>query len=317
MTLLKAIPLSFAIFWRMLIMTPLLAALLAALAAAVGVVGFIFAFFMPFTFMLLYGMFWTLVLSVIPILLAARTGLTLLGQKPLIGAGNLTKPAALYGLIIAVFTLLMLFLTTIAFGLQVKLPLAEFAALSDTAKGQMALVALATNEFILMRTLLVATCISSVFFASLMMPLAAASIGRDINGHRHTPLAGFGVGVMPIFALIVIGQMISFLSSDAFLWGIAQLGLSASFDAALADLNLMAQGLIDPAWNHWFGVVIALYLILSLWLLSLQCAGAALVFADQAAQTDFIVPETAPKPRMAPKEARALWQSRMPHLDRR
>lgn len=298
----------------MLIMLPLLVVLLAVLAALIGIFGFALSFIASFGVLVLYGLFWGLMLSVIPILLASRTGLLLLGQKPLIGPGNLTKAAMLYGFALAVFTLVAMTVTAIAFLLQIDFPYAGFDTLGSTAKTQMLALTLTTHQFILMRTLFVTSALFCIFFAALLVPMAAASIGRDMNGHRHTPMAGFGTGLMPLFALVVVGQTISVASGDGYLWLLSQLGYAEAYQTALAEVTLMAQGQIDPAWNHWFTVTLVLWVILSFWVLSLQSAGAALVFAENAHLSEVVIPAAKPIHRLAPQETRALWRSRMPDL---
>lgn len=312
MIVLRAFPLSLSIFWRFLIVLPVLLIALAFAGFTAFLVALILALLLPpvIVWVLTFGFFMGIL--TLTFLVGTRMGLTCKDYKPLNGYGGLAVYAGGYGLVIGLASMIIFSLLLVLVSVSLGLSFSELGAAQsgpDAIGSVLGMRGFGIGMIVITAAFyIVPWCI----YAAFLMPMAASSIGRDVNGDRHTPFAGFGHGFVPLIVLIALAQIINFATVfGASLVAIPVLGpeLSTAYSAitvyGVTPHFTQAEILYMVAY---VGVII----LAALWTISLQCAGAVLVYTND--HDDF---QTAKKMQYTPEPAAAedisnLWRSRMP-----
>ncbi len=317
MLILRAIPFSFAILWRYLLVLPLLLAALFLFALVAVIFAILFGLFAPFlgvVFALAFG----LAAGIIPVLVGLRVGLQGQQVRPRNSYLGLMKPAIGYGFLEGFCGSLLLALCFASFLLATPLTTNDLLAMRGAADLVIldslfqASPALTITCFTIGGTIIIA------LRAALLVPLAGASVGVDPDGRPHTPFYGFGSGFASNFVLVLlsyIGPAVVFPLLGFLLGALGLVDRLTAVVIALEDVtafsDLMAVG--------FDGLIMLLVLLLVfLWFFSLQCAGAVLVFAGRAedmrkarGEWQEAIAEAQEKP-MAQTDMRELMRSRMP-----
>ncbi|KIC38215.1 hypothetical protein RA27_20925 [Ruegeria sp. ANG-R] len=290
------------------------------LYVAVGVLlGFLIGFLFP-----ALSFFTTLLIiassTAFPVLLGTRFGLQAMDVRPSISIRKLILPATIYGAVQGVGM-------TVIFGLMATFSTMmispEILHLNPTA--EMALGYLEGIWAIPAMTALVAVFLSVCSIrASLLVPIASASIGRDPDGLPYTPFRHFRASFGPLFALTILSYLgASILYVLVVALAIAS-GMAETLAGDLQEITNMARGTapIRAIWS-----LLALYVVfvlIGVWAFSLQCAGGALGYLHLKEQAESKKPLMAsqPKPqptplpieqsgpRLSPEELRAMRKSR-------
>ena len=297
MIIFRALPLSLSVFLRFLLIAPFLAIAILCYFVVAGLFAVIFGFISPpLAFLLIFAIVsasW-----VIPTMVGSRLALQSLGETPSITYGNLLMPSVMYGLIEAIVYGLtwgiviggVLLMTPVDFN-----DIIRYMQTEGTHQVEGVGPLLIAGVFLL-------TGMGYVVVRSLLLvPLAAAAIGRDPDGSFYTPLKNFGTGLVPLLVLSGLSVVIYYAAPI-----IAVLIVSLFTDGFNLSFSLSETAWLSGA--VW-GVVGVTYAIMLLGL-SLQCAGAALVYMKLRGQAAERTVEEVP--RMAEQDVRELWKSRMP-----
>jgi len=317
MLVFQAFPLSLSILMRYVLVLPVLLIGLFLYGAVGGLVGALVGLIIPgFYFISLFAV--STSSSIIPVMLGTRFGFTAKQIKPDAGIKKLILPAIVYGAVEAL-SLGALLLPTM--GLMAFAAPPSISSLTgapgldsfDILDPLEASVGPTLNAMIL--AVFLGVC---AIRACLLVPIASASIGRDPSGRAYTPFLHFATGFWPLFALVLLSYVGLAVLAILVTMSIPLLGLQNVISTGAAELGQMAQGAapLSPVWSVF--ALIAVYVVLGFWTLSLQCAGGVLMFlrlreaapsgpeALQAAPQ----PTVPPSPRMSADDLRALRKSR-------
>lgn len=307
MLFLRAIPFSFAILWRLVLVLPFMVLALIVF----GIIGLVFFFALALILPELAVLMVTVVLfaatSVIPTMVGTRLGLQARGVQAQNSYGGLFLPAIGYGLFEGLIGLIVILVGLGVVVVTSPITLSELGNILQTQPDAAIDAILAGNPV----TGLVVMMLVGVLFmgmrAALLVPMAAASIGRDPNGSRHTPFMGFGARILSLFSLVLLGYAISTFLLPV-LFGTAL--LFGQGDALGATLDQIESGQASGAMAGL--VFIALSVLFWLWAFSLQCAGATLAYLERQGISEIFAEEEAATQRMDTEDLRNLWKSRMP-----
>lgn len=287
MIILRAIPLSFAILWRYLLVLPFVILALIVFGAICVMFAFISAIVSPVLAILVVLAF-TIAASTIPVMVGTRLGLQAQEIIPKNGYMGLLGPAMGYGLFEGISVLIIL---SGAFALYLVATPMTAAGLMAALEGpeDSVLPALLAVSPATTLTLVGLTGFAIITLrAALLVPLTGASVGFDPEGRTHTPFYGFGVNLLPLLLLVAVTYglwaLVMPLAGAIF----AQLGYVDAF------LSIMAQ-LEEPGADFWevastysteLTILVGGSVLAYVWVLSLQCAGAAAAFRKLMNRTD-------------------------------
>lgn len=313
MIILRAFPLSFSILWRFIIVLPFLLIFL-ILYVLLSVFWGIFAILISplLTIGIILAM--TFVMAMIPMMVGTRLGLEAKGEAVEGSYANLFLPSLGYGAFEAVAKLIVTFgaagLLVLFSGGGSAIEVTELAAGSlaepfpdFTANGEISgsgwLFLVTSLIFVLMR-------------AALLPAYAGGAAGRDPNGQFHTPFSGTGSGFLSLVLLIIIIYLLGFLAIPAAFVIAMQFGLSEVIMARFMELSVM----LDTGGSYSFAPIDAIaagiIIVYMLWLFSLQCAGAVLVYERRREAHEADIAYNPPVERMDSEELREMVRSRMP-----
>jgi hypothetical protein len=265
MIVLRSIPLSFAVFWRLLIVLPV------ALPLVV-----VFATLLTF--------FWALVsvLLAVPVVVTAQTFLTMIGIRAglqALGAWNAPSFDRLLGAsfkwaLVQIAVALVLFgpsgivlAVTGEYGPEI------FGALLS-GDGYSAWVSLLTSGTVFGTAMAVSLVLSFLAYAALMVPMAAAAFGAGADVQRLDLLWGLGSAFVSLLVVSVLAFAISILSGSAFASGEA-LGVAGIYTYAWAfDQKLPQLGSNEI-------LRLAALTLLEVWTYAWIFAAAALAFTKR------------------------------------
>ncbi len=303
MLILRAIPLSFAILLPRILLVPffVIAYALAGLAISVfsallmivsPVIGYIAAFLLA------------LAMMSFPMMIGIRLGFNQRQHNVTGGYGGLIVPAMIYGFIEGAGVVLITILgSVIVIGLSPDMSLADLGDTMTVADGSAAERALEAGDASAIVIFLLGLLAISALRAALLVPLAGAAAGRDANGQFHTPLVGFGVGLLPLTALVIL----SYIALPLIVLASVTV---VSFFGPIDGLSSVAQpDLRSLGWSDF--LLLACIWVGWIWIFCLQCAGGVLCYLRQR---DGYIAQKAQAPaaaRMDAVDARALWKSRM------
>ncbi|MEJ6396924.1 hypothetical protein [Yoonia sp. 208BN28-4] len=309
MVILRAFPLSFSIYWRMLLVFPVIIVALIVLGGLVGLLVLILAMLLPTVIVSVLVFALCMSFMTTPLLVGMRMGLIALGHTPRNTYGGLWGFAAMYGLVMAllttVITAIVLIVSSFLFG---------FAPMSPGLGGADILMALSQNSTLATGLFITINLIPFCIFAALMMPMAASSIGKDTNGERHTPFAGFGKGFIPVVVLMLVAQAVNIAAMVIIPTVFASIAGDATLMNALATMGRYRGGELPRGTGLLFAGIVLPYLVCALWTISLQCAAAVRVYADDCDATPPRPMPTPTDPDDGPvvEDIGALWRNRMP-----
>lgn len=310
MTLLRAIPFSLAILWRLTLVFPFLIIGLAMFGLIAAVLMFFLAFVSPvLTF--LVALSFGVAASVLPVMIGARLGLQARGASTRNSYLGLILPAVGYGLFEA-FCVLLIFAGALGVYLvATPLSLQDLAQLQSMDPELLAQQLMSVSPAITLSLLWVGGVLVIGLRAALLMPFAGASVGADPSGRAHTPFYGFGSEFISLLILVAISYILWALAVPAAIAASYLLGFGDNLSAALAQLEFAQGAAALELLGLETAVFIGISVLIYLWGFSLQCAGGVLIymnqaqaFADQQNAFDMSLDAhlAAPSPAQAPPE---------------
>ncbi len=317
MLVFQAFPFSLSILWRYIVVFPVMIVALLVYGLIGGLISGLIGLILPPASILI--MFFVGASSgVIPILVGSRLGLQARHVKPSNGYGKFVFPAIIYGAVEAIgigvaTALAMMF----AFG-AVTLGVGDIS--SDPAAYFSNMEPARIAVFLAMMLLLFAAICA--LRAAFLVPIAAASIGRDPDGRPYTPFLNFGAFFWPLFFVVAISYIAMMVLLVVIFVGVIMLSDAGILTDDLELVERMVDG-TAPFSVTWSMVMIALiYIVITGWAFCIQCAGGVLAFlrlsghAEQAAPSIETLLQPTPQPvagsapRMTAEELRALRKSR-------
>jgi len=302
MIFLRALTLSLTILIPRIFLIPVFAVLYVVAFLAISVV-VVVLLFVSEALAMIVGALLVLALMAFPMMVSMRLGLDAQRCKVTGTYGSLVFPAMIYGGIEAVGMLLSTLVGIAAFAfISPDLSFLDFGSFENFTDGTAIEIALETGETSAMIIFLIGFLAVSALRAALLVPLAGAAAGRDANAELHTPLVGFGTGLLPLTALVLL----SYLLLPFMLYiGFALANLLGSTDvfqggdgSDLANYGWAEIVMIICFWMGW------------VWIFCLQCAGGVLFYLRQ--RDAYVVQDikVSEADRMQPTDARALRKSR-------
>ncbi len=317
MLFIQAFPLSFSIFWRLALVSPVLLIGLTLYAFVGLLVGFLIGLLFPalsfiLTFLIMASS------SVLPTLIGTRMGFQAKGVRPGIRVWGLFVPAVIYGAVEGVSVTLILVLVA---GVSVVL-------ISPDILRQNEVTDLVYQYADTTWAFAVPLALISVFLsicsirASLLVPITSASIGRDPDGLHYTPFRHFRASFGPLFALTIFSYVGMLILHAGLIIVFVLTGYAETLQADLMEFNSMTDGsaVIRPIWS--LIVLFIIYMLIGTWAFSLQCAGGVLGYLRlreespklsellQSNQKQRSQPDSQADPRMSAEDLRALRKSR-------
>lgn len=277
MYILRAFPFSFAILWRFALVFPILFLVLLIYGALAIFLGFVFGLVSPALAFLIAAGF-GMAASVLPAMVGMRVGLQARGVQPRTSYVGLIVPAVGYGLFEG-FCLMIVVAAAVGIMLA-AIPIGFLGMLELSAQGNDVLFArlLAENAPITLAVVAAASLWMIAIRTALLVPLAGASVGRDPSGRAHTPFYGFGSGFWSILILVILSYAGTALITPALLYITDLSGLSDVVSAAFVQISTAVSERDVTAIGMEFLLMFLAWSLLFLWVYSLQCAGAALVY---------------------------------------
>lgn len=286
MLLIKILPLSFAVFWRFMLVLPAWALIYILLAATtfygfltliggIPVVGVFLLIVAPIAASIV-----SYIISMHPYLIGIRIGLRVLGQPTEPSQHKLMVAAVGYGLVeglvAALFSLVIfaLWLLLMQSGLDDLRIIMQQRVTDPTASLS---TQIAFGRYTAM-TMISAVC-ALLLRAALLPVLASAAAGRRPTGGAHRPFDGFGAQ-LPVMVLLLL--MIAALSTVVLPFmgsGAEFLGLTQVLVTKLDSVILFVTGKSQTHITLLHAVIVLGAISTSVWLFALQCAGAALAYA--------------------------------------
>ena len=326
MLILRSIPFSFAILWRMALVMPFVVLALAVFSAMFVIWFLTSMLFFPsvalmiITTVLLFPMAAFLVtlavmsamMSVVPTMVGARLGLQARGVIVKDGYGKMVLPALGYGLFESLLGIILMSAGFGLFLLMSPLSLADLSQLADEDSQQVIVEAFAGSAQYALPIILGVSMIMIAVRALLLVPLAGASIGQDANGSMHTPFMGAGTRYLSVLCVVILAGVASFFIAPFLAFAGEVIGLG---DAQLTALETAGAGedfTLSSIWTWQLGVLFALAILSWIWIFCLQCAVAVLAYLDKKDEYDEIRNAEVEVKRMAAEEVRGLWKERMP-----
>ncbi len=324
MLLVRTFPLSLTIFWPFsfalvvwttfyLVVMYLAFLLMAGLRITYGdwpVIGSLFQFALPLSFLMIAH-----VISIHLYLTGIKIGLTSLKIETERSETKLFVAACAYGVLEAILALALFTVMTgfYAFS-QIQTPIyisLQYPSLTDPIAEMSRSIVFAPVTPVLpifIGILLI------MLRAALLPVLAGTVVGRAPSGRLHEPFGGFGQNFVRLFLLMILIMAISILVTP-FLGSASQyIGLTTTItdQAGITFIRFMG-GAEEFRLSFTYALSVLGAVCISIWLFSLQCAGAALAYRDQVGQFVTRAQTEASKRRLeAHSEAGDLLRSRMP-----
>ena len=325
MLLLRTFPLSFGILWRYVIVLPILLiafAMMGFLAVFWGVIAGFFSIYLSLA--IIMALIFTI--SMVPLMTGIRLGLQAKGITVRGNYGKVMLSALGYGLFEAIVRIVITFGVTAALiflsqtltfdnfipvfaqaiGLGSEVPVNIEAIESDAIESD----AIESDAGLLV--ILLSLLPFALLRAAFLPAFAGGAACADPGAGFHTPFVGFGRSFLSLSILVIILYLAPFLAIPAAIYVIFQLGLDAAIFERLMVVgeNIMSGGGYEFAMIDAYcvgGVV-----LFSLWLFSLQCAGAVLSYQRQLERLAAAADDKPEIQRMDPNDLRDLVRSRMP-----
>ncbi|PJI91200.1 hypothetical protein BC777_0024 [Yoonia maricola] len=281
MTLLRAIPFSFNVLWRLALVFPfmILAIIVFGIIATVFVV--IAAFIAPLA-ALIMGVAFGVATSVLPVIVGARLGLQAKQSSMRNTYFGLMLPAVGYGLFEAFCVLLIFLLGAGVYLVATPLSLEDLAQFTMMDQEVLMAQLLSVNPAITLSIFWVGGVLIVALRAALLMPFAGASIGSDPGGRAHTPFYGFGSEFISLLILVAISYILSSFTVPIVLAICYMLGFGDALETAIAQINANASPAAVSLLGTETGIFIGLCVVFYIWAIALQSAGGVLAYMKQA-----------------------------------
>ena len=280
MTLLRAIPFSLAVLWRLVLVFPFMIIGLIMFGIIAGFFIFIMAFIAPVLAVVLAVAF-GVAATVLPVIIGSRLGLQAKESSVRNTYFGLLLPAVGYGLFEVFCMLLITGAAAVVYFMATPLTLDDLGRLGAMDQTALLEQLMSVNPAITLSLLWVTGVMIIGLRAALLMPLAGASIGADPGGRPHTPFYGFGRDFLSMLILVAISYMLSSFAIPISAAICYLLGFGENLTTALAQLEAdPGLGAIDLLGLE-TGVFIGLSLLFYIWAFSLQSAGGVLAFMNQ------------------------------------
>lgn len=315
MLVLRALPFSFSILWRMLLVLPFVA-IFAVICWVVSL--FMIMFFavispvVAIVLMIVVSIVTFSSVSILPTLVGMRLALESQGVQPKNTYGRLVLPTFGYGLIEGL--LVVLVIVAFAFVLASGSPLTFNDIFMDPngfSESDVAPILTENPSLFLIGFLGVFIAIAAIR-AALLGPLAGASVGCDPDGQPHTPLYGFGSRFLSLLIVVIVAWSGLFVSGFVIAALAGALGLEAEFQAMLLQSEMLIYTYDFSQLTWGVGLWIAFTILIWVWAQSYQAAGAAMAYLDKTVVCKAIVVEQTQVAKMSDDDLRNLWKSRMP-----
>jgi hypothetical protein len=245
-----------------------------------------------------------LALTSFPMMIGLQLGFNARRHEVVGTYGSLVIPAMIYGCIEALGVITVIIAGAVTFTvISPELSIADLGNTSAFTDGSAVERALETGDTSVLVIFLFGLLAISVLRAALLVPLAGAAAGRDASGQLHTPLVGFGVGLLPLTILVILSYIALPL--------IVLVGMTLANVVSPTEVFSSGDGTDWESYGLPEVLLIVSFWVGWIWVFCLQCAGGVLCYLRQ--REDYVVqkaqaPEEA---RMDSVDARALWQSRM------
>ncbi|MEM9126786.1 MAG: hypothetical protein AAGB28_13440 [Pseudomonadota bacterium] len=317
MLVFKAIPLSFAILWRYLLVFPFVLIALALYGLVGGLLGALLGFISPPLYVLVI-FFFGVSSGLIPLMVGSRLGLQSKHVAPRSGYGKIVVPSLIYGVVEA---LSIGFVAALAFGASFVFTAFDITGLSS--ESQEFFNALDARHISVFGMAILATFLAiCALRAALLVPIAAASVGVDPDGRPYTPFFNFGAFFWPLFMIVAISYIgMTVLFAASFL-GIGVLTATGVMTEQIAQIEQMIDGTAPFGLTPTLIGFVILFVVLACWGFCFQCAGGVLGFmqlSDSPKSTiapsepitqHSVQPATSSGGRLTSEELRALRKSR-------
>lgn len=280
MTLLRAIPFSLAVLWRLVLVFPFMIIALLMFAIIAGFFMFIMAFISPILTVVMAAAF-GVAASVLPVIVGSRLGLQAKQSSVRNTYFGLMLSAIGYGLFEVLCLLAIMAAAAAVYFVATPLSfsdLGQFASLDETVLIEQLM---SVDPAITLSLLWVGGVLIVGLRASLLMPFAGASIGTDPNGRPHTPFYGFGRDFLSLLILTAIAYIMSAFAVPLSLAICYMLGYGENVTIALSQLETNPGLEVVSLLGVETGVFIGLSLLFYLWAFSLQSAGGVLAFMNE------------------------------------
>ncbi len=315
MLVFQAFPFSLSVLWRYIVVLPVLLVALFVYGLIGGILSALIGLIIP-GLSVLISFFVGASSGVIPMLVGSRLGLQACEVSPSISYRKFVFPAVIYGAVEAI-------------GIGVAAALVAALTIGVVSAGGVpddpaAFFATLTPVHIMMFSGVVILLFAAIcaLRAGFLVPIAAASIGRDPNGRPYTPFNHFGAFFLQLFAVVAISCIGAVVFFALFI-----VGLTAIYgpSALINDIQLIGEMLAGTAPFSVTAPMIATvvaYVLLASWAFSYQCAGGVLAYlrlsggaARKTPSTETLIqptpqPMTSSGPKMSSEELRALRKSR-------
>lgn len=280
MILLRAIPFSFAVLWRMVLVFPfmILGMIVFGIIAVIFMV--IIGLISPIA-TLVAAVCFGVAISVLPVIIGSRLALQAKECSVKNSYFGLLLPAIGYGLFEAFCLLLIVAASAGIYLVATPLSLADLEQLALMDEDAFAEQLMAVNPAISLSLLWVGGVLTIGLRAALLMPFAGASIGADPSGRAHTPFFGFGNNFLSMLFLVAISYILWTVTVPIVIAICYLLGFGETLTVAMTQLDanpsLDALNLLGLETAVFLGLTILFYL----WSVSLQAAGGALAYVSQ------------------------------------
>ncbi|SLN64368.1 hypothetical protein [Ruegeria meonggei] len=271
MLAIQAIPLSLSILWRYVMVFPVLVIGLFLYGFLGGLLGFVIGLIIPAASVILMIAI-SASSGIIPVMVGTRFGFASQQIMPSAGYKKLILPSIVYGATEALAVAVLLVPTT---GLLAITVMPDVTDLTGEGVADLLNGSFGASLSGLSIVAVVAIC---AIRASILVPIASASLGRDPDDRAYTPFRHFGESFWYLFALVLLSYV-----GIAVIYTVISLALAfSSFGTVIADGLIELAEMIEGTapWRAIWPViaVIALYIVIGFWALSVQCAGGVLVY---------------------------------------
>lgn len=277
MIFLRAIPFSFAILWRYVLVLPILIVALTML----GIMGFIFmlisALISPI-FTIMIGVALGVGATVVPVMVGMRLGLQSFEIRPKNTYFGVLIHAIGYGLFEAVCVLILIAMGVGLYILASPLTFETLGLMARMNEDQVVGQLTATSPWLTYGMVIATGLATMALRACLLVPFAGASIGADPSGRLHTPFYAFGHKFFNLLILTIVTSIGWAAVVPIAVVICAALGFADSLAISLAELERASTRNIMDIIGLEVVVFAGLCLFLYLWFFSLVCAGGVLSY---------------------------------------
>ncbi len=281
MTLLRAIPFSFNILWRMVLVFPFMVLTVIVFGIIAAIFIFITLFISPIAAIVM-GVAFGIGSSILPVIVGSRLGLQAKHASFRNSYFGLILPAIGYGMF-EVFCILLILAGCVGIYLFAT-PLTGQDLLQLTTMDEAVLLEqlMSVNPAITLSLFWVGGVMMIGLRAALLMPIAGASIGADPGGRAHTPFYGFGREFISLLILVAIAYILSTFTIPLTFMITFALGFGENLATAFAQLETSPDFDLLGELGMEFWIFVGIAFLIYLLAFSLQSAGGVLAYINEA-----------------------------------